>query len=388
MIDGYPEDLMAENDGLRSEVALLRDRLEETQQTLEAIRNCEVDSLVLNGPEGPRIFSLQGADHSYRVLVEAMNEGAVTLNDEGVILYCNSHFARLLDAPLERTMGRPIVELVPERSRDALRSLLARAADADVRAEVSLCHEAGTEIPVYLSISLMMVEGRRRYCVIATDMREQKQIEAQRAAAFKERETLLKEIHHRVKNNLQVISSLFYLQGERTEHQGLRELLDVSRCRIQSIALIHEMLYASDDLGHIDFQAYLRALMNMLIALNGVRGPQIAIEIEARDIILDIDRAIPCALITNELVSNALRYAFPAGLRGKIRIAAIDPAPGWVSLVVSDTGVGMPADYDVASAKTLGIQLVRNLTKQLRGSLVLEQAEGTRFEVRFPVPLP
>ena len=217
------------------------------------------------------------------------------------------------------------------------------------------------------------------------DITEQKQLEEERARTLKERETLLKEIHHRVKNNLQVVSSLFYLQRQRTEQEALRTLLDESRNRIQSIALIHEKLYQSEHLASIDFGDYLQDLTSRLTSAIGAQSPQARIEIHAGEVFLDIEKAIPCALIANELVSNALKHAFPGGRRGEIHITVGWEAPGLVQLVVSDTGVGFPVDLDFKNTTTLGMQLVCSLTTQLRGTVTLSRDGGTRFAIQFAV---
>lgn len=218
------------------------------------------------------------------------------------------------------------------------------------------------------------------------DITERKRMEEERARTLQEKETLLKEVHHRVKNNLQVLSSLFYLQRQRTAEEPLRTLLDESRNRIQSIALIHEKLYQSERLAWIDFGDYLKDLTSRLRSAIGAQSPKARISIQADKTFLDIERAIPCALIVNELVSNSLKHAFPGGRSGEIRITVGLVAPDLLELAVSDTGIGFPADLDFKNTKTLGMKLVCSLTNQLRGTVKLSRDGGTRFEIRFSVP--
>ncbi|HEY6098951.1 MAG TPA: ATP-binding protein [Anaeromyxobacter sp.] len=162
---------------LRAENDELRLRLEEAEQALEAIRTGQVDSLVVDGPLGARIYSLDSAIHSYRVLVEAMSEGAAALGDGGAIAYCNGRFGTLVGAPLERVMGTPLREWIPERFRPSVESMLQRAGAADVRQELALAGRDGEEIPVYLSMTALRDEGEKVYCVVVTDLREQKRSE-------------------------------------------------------------------------------------------------------------------------------------------------------------------------------------------------------------------
>jgi PAS domain S-box-containing protein len=168
------KDLPSDAERLRSEVEELRLRLEEAEQALEAIRTGQVESLVVEGPNGPRIFSLEGADHSYRVLVEAMNEGAATLSEDGTILYCNARFAQMLDAEIERVMGGMIAWFLPERSRNGFEALLRAADGHESRGELELLGHNGQVVPAYLSVSVISDGEKHRFCLVATDLRTQK----------------------------------------------------------------------------------------------------------------------------------------------------------------------------------------------------------------------
>ena len=170
-------DLQSENDRLRTELEEFRIRAEEAEQALEAIRTGQVESLVVEGPSGTSIFSLESADNSYRVLVEAMNEGAATLGEDGTILYCNNRFAEMLDAPLERVMGSPIHRFLPERSRLAFDALVRDADSGESRGEIELSRQSGQKLPAYLSASAIHDESSRRLCLVATDLRVQKRNE-------------------------------------------------------------------------------------------------------------------------------------------------------------------------------------------------------------------
>jgi PAS domain S-box-containing protein len=181
---------------LRAENEALRLRAEEAEQSLEAIRTGEVESLVVEGPDGPRIFTLEGASHSYRVLVESMNEGAVTSTEAGIILYCNARFAQMLGQPLQKVIGSSLRGHIPEASRAAFDDLLERARQSAAREELPLRTSDGQEIPAYLSASSIVDGGRRVLCIVATDLREQKRNEATAAAerAARESEERLRQI--------------------------------------------------------------------------------------------------------------------------------------------------------------------------------------------------
>jgi two-component sensor histidine kinase len=213
---------------------------------------------------------------------------------------------------------------------------------------------------------------------------EQKIIES-----LKEKEVLLREVHHRVKNNMQVISSLLNLQSEYVKDSQYIGMFHDSRNRIRSMALIHEKLYQSEDLTNIDFNDYISSLSTGLFMSHGMDADRMQLIIDAGRINLGIDLAIPCGLIINELVTNSLKHAFPDGRKGKIEIILEekgDEADGLreYRLKVSDNGVGIPEDVDLESAKTLGLHLVTTLVEhQLQGIIELKRAEGTSFNIYF-----
>jgi two-component sensor histidine kinase len=202
-------------------------------------------------------------------------------------------------------------------------------------------------------------------------------------ASLQEKEVLLQEIHHRVKNNLQVISSLLNLQANRLEEPRALDALRDSRSRVRSMALVHEKLYQSPDLARIDFADYTRALTRSLFSSYQAHPQGIAVRSQIDDVFLSIDRAIPCGLILSELVSNALKHAFPDGRSGEITIG-LHVQEGNKVLTVADNGVGLPAEIDVQHRGSLGLQLVNTLTTQLDGTLTLDREGGTTFKVTFP----
>ena len=213
------------------------------------------------------------------------------------------------------------------------------------------------------------------------------QIEEEIRKTLKEKEMLLKEIHHRVKNNLQVISSLLRLQARNTQDRKTQEMFQESQNRIQSMALIHEKLHRSRDLNKIDFAEYIRDLANDLVHLFRTHSGLVALEVDAADgVSLGIDAAIPCGLIVNELISNSLKHAFPDGMDGKIRVEIHSRPDREMTMVVGDNGVGFPKDMDFRNTETLGMQLVNSLTAQLGGRIELHVNGGTEFKITFTAP--
>ncbi len=217
----------------------------------------------------------------------------------------------------------------------------------------------------------------------AQDITARKQAEEQVKTSLREKEVLLKEIHHRVKNNLQVISSLFRLQSRYTDDRHALEMFRESQDRVQSMALVHQKLYQSADLARIDFAEYLRSLTTSLLRSYQIDHQSITLTIMVDDLFLDIDQAIPCGLIINELVSNSLKYAFPDNRTGEIRIELRRTVDHQLMLMVHDNGIGLPPDIDLTTNKTLGLQLASTLTNQLGGSITIDRHGGTTFMILF-----
>lgn len=219
---------------------------------------------------------------------------------------------------------------------------------------------------------------------IQMDITKRRLVEEQLRASLLEKELLLKEIHHRVKNNLQIVSSLLSLQSESTDDQSTVAQFQDSQARIRSMALIHERLYRSNDLAHIDFAKYLSELAEALIKTYRRHKQSITLNVTAGGVILDIDTAIPCGLIVNELLSNALKHAFPGGRSGEIRVEMSRITDASFQIVVWDSGVGISDEIDCLHPATLGLQLVNNLTHQLDGTIEFSNRAGAYVAICFP----
>ncbi len=213
-------------------------------------------------------------------------------------------------------------------------------------------------------------------------MAERKQADEQVRRSLKEKEVMLKEIHHRVKNNMQVIYSLLNLQAKGSADTAVRVILEESRDRVNSMALVHEKLYQSKNMASIDFKEYLQSLV--LGIASTFKRHDVLVSVEMDSLALDVNVGIPCGLIVNELVSNSLKYAFPDGRTGAIKLGINKNSEGNHVLTVQDNGVGFPAEVDFRNTMSLGLKLVNVLTGQICGTIELLQAEGARFTITFP----
>jgi PAS domain S-box-containing protein len=224
------------------------------------------------------------------------------------------------------------------------------------------------------------------YLAIKQDITEQKIIDEKLRHSLKEKEVMLREIHHRVKNNLQIISSMLKLQSGYTDDPVASEYLKISQNRVKTMALIHQQLYRSDDLGGINFEEYMKILIKNLFDAYGIKTADISTEIRSKNILLGIDKAIPCGLIINELVSNSLKHAFTHSSKGIIKIEMQEHNNEYL-MTISDNGSGIPENIDYRNTQTLGMQLVMTLIDQLDGKINLENKAGSKFILTFPVGL-
>ena len=234
---------------------------------------------------------------------------------------------------------------------------------------------------IYLSIRAFEVGGGLG--IVFADITEQKQAEEQIQRDLKEKTTLLQEIHHRVKNNLQIISSLLNLQSNKIENQSCLFALQVSMRRINSMALIHEKLYRSENLSSINFTDYIKSLTQHLLKSYDNKGKHIELKFSLDKIFLGIDSAIPCGLILNELITNSLKHAFLKDRKGKISISFTRSKDKTYTLRVSDNGVGIPESIDYMHSDSLGLTLIRTLADQIEGEAIFENKNGTVCTLNF-----
>jgi two-component sensor histidine kinase len=204
-------------------------------------------------------------------------------------------------------------------------------------------------------------------------------------ASLEEKELLLKEVHHRVKNNMQVISSIFSLQSQYVQDPQILAILTESRNRISSMALIHEKFYQCNNFVKIDFAEYIQSLTRNLFTSYDADSSLIQLILNISDVTLSIDSAIPCGLLANELVSNCLKHAFPDGKKGEIAIALSTHSNTYVTLMVRDSGIGLPSDFTLEKNTSLGLRLVKVLTRQLSGQLEMYNDGGTVVRMTFPI---
>jgi PAS domain S-box-containing protein len=326
---------------------------------------------------------LQTSEETARALLNAMTEAAFLMDLDGTIISANEEFCRRLHVSMEDATGIYSFDLLPPevaaRRKQIVEELISTGTPVQFDDVRNGRYIQNSIYPIFNSQG-----GIEKLAVFGFDMTEQKKAEEKIRASLKEKEILLKEIHHRVKNNMQIVSSLLNLQSRYVTDDKIIHILQECQNRIRSMALVHEKLYHSEDLSKINSISYVETLIKDVLRTFGEGTAHININLEIDNVFLDIDIAIPCGLIINELLSNAYKHAFSDRKEGTIGISLHMNKDGQYELQVSDDGIGIPPTIDLETAESLGLQLVNILVKnQLKGTMKMERSSGTHYTIIF-----
>ncbi|GLS04897.1 hypothetical protein GCM10007860_20450 [Chitiniphilus shinanonensis] len=331
--------------------------------------------------------ALRLSEQRFRQVVENAPDGLAMVDEQGQILLVNAGIERMFLYRRDQLIGRNVMVLMPERYRAAHPALMAgfmrepSARDMAGRRELFALRSDGSEFPVEIGLNPVSSEGGMRVLATIVDVTRRKADQAELERALAEKTALLQEVHHRVKNNLQVISSLLSLQSRSASDEARRALAE-SQSRVKAMALIHQLLYERHDFSQVDIGLYLKRLCRLLQDTQHKHGAPVTLHLAVQhDVALDLQRAVPCGLLINELVTNAYKHAFPAGRAGRIEVQ-LALGPDGARLVVGDDGIGLPDDIEQGGG-SLGFQLIPLLVDQLGGQLAIERGDGTRFVVTF-----
>jgi two-component sensor histidine kinase/CheY-like chemotaxis protein len=316
--------------------------------------------------------------------------------DEALLALIAEEFAVIvLDVRMPEVSGYELAQLIKQRKRTQHIPILFLTAYYSEDDDVLQGYGAGAVDYLSKPVNPLILKSKvavfvdlfRKTRALATMNRAMEvEIEErlkQLKASLHEKDILLKEVHHRVKNNLQVISSLIDLQAERLTDPAMRTLFRDTRDRVRSMALVHEKLYQSADLAHTELGAYIRNVMKELFLAHGEVSSKVTLQLQLEPVLLPVDMAIPCGLILNELATNSLKHAFVGREHGTIEIQLTSVRNESVHLRFRDDGWGLPAGLKLDAAESLGLRLIRMLSKQLRGEVKTHSGEGTTFELHF-----
>lgn len=394
--DGIPIQMLGtalditEQKKLQEEISRYYQRLEETvsERTAELrLINERLQQEILDRIKAEK--TLVDAELKFRSLVEYSLAGIYIVQDNKFV-YLNPKFEKIFGYRHGELIGKDISSIIPDESLSLVEENIRKRLQGEIQS-IQYSYRARRKDGIIIDVETLgaVMEYRGRRAIIGTllDISERKLAEDRIMKSLKEKELLLQEIHHRVKNNLQIIISLLKLQSKSLYDDRDLEIFNKSRARVETMALIHENLYRSSDLANIDIGTYLTNLTLHLLQVYGIESELVEIRLTSDGLKLSIDTAIPCGLLVNELVSNSLKYAFPnlqSAEKGQ-NVISIDirKYDGNIILTVGDNGIGLPGDLDVKNTKTMGMQLIMTLVNQLEGKLEIVGGLGTTYKITF-----
>lgn len=315
------------------------------------------------------------AEEKFQALLESAPDAKVIVNEQGLIQIVNSQTEAVFGYPREELLGQPVEKLIPRRYHTRhLQHRTGYFSAPEARPmgpgqELYGLRKNGEEFPIEIRLSPLQTEDGLLISSAIRDITQRKAVEEQLRKSLEEKETLLHEIHHRVKNNLAVIGSTFYLQSTYVEDEKAMEILQNCQDRVRSMALVHDRLYHSGNFSAVDFGEYTRELCTDLFSNYAVNPDRIQLSIDIDSIDVGLNQAVPCALILNELVSNSLKHAFPDDHQGVLRIQMRNQNTGGLQLTVADNGIGMPDAPVSSDTGSFGMRLLRTLTRQVDGTI-------------------
>ena len=331
--------------------------------------------------------TLRESEHRVRTLFDNVADGILLADIENNKFYFgNKMICQMLGYSMKEIKNLGILDIHPKKDLPYVVKQFEEQAKKRIQLarDIPMKRKDGSIFYADINSSPITLGEKTYLTGIFRDITERKRAEEQLKASLKEKEVLLQEVHHRVKNNMQIISSLFNLQAGHIKDKQAYEIFKSSQNRVRSMALIHERLYQSKDLAKVDFTEYAQSLTGHLFSSYGINPEAIKSKLKIKDVFLDINTAIPCALIINELVSNSLKHGFPGSKKGEIKIIIHPLNKNEIVLIVSDNGVGIPKEVDFKNTETLGLHLVSILVKdQLHGDIKLDRTRGTTFHIRF-----
>lgn len=365
---------------------------------IQITKSSEQESSELHTNEADRemlVRELRERKEVFERFFESAPDAILVTDSQGLITDINQQAKLMFGFEREELVGKPIEMLIPEylgKEHQLHREKYIAAPKTRPMGQglelYAQCQD-GRQYPVDITLSPLHAAGQTRVLASVRDITEHKLAEEKIRESLREKEVLLREVHHRVKNNLAIICSLFYLESTYAKDEHTAQVFRESESRVHSMALVHESLYGSKSLSRIDFSEYAKALATDILSSygNGERAARsVQLKSELQPVIMSIDLAVPCGLILNELISNAFKHGFANASNGEITVALLASRDGKCLLRVDDNGAGIPPDLDVNTKKSLGLRLVRSLTKQIHGSFDLVRTEpGTSARVQFPI---
>jgi len=337
--------------------------------------------------------ALQASEERFRSLVESTSDWIWEVDQKGVYTYVSPQIRNLLGYAPEEVIGKTPFDLMPADEAHRISEIFKSIAlnQESIRNLENINRHKDGHLVVLETSGVPFYDSHGDlggYRGIDRDITERKVFEERLEVSLREKETLLRELYHRTKNNMQVISNLIDLQAAAVEDEHTLKLFKETQNRIKTMALVHEKLYQSKDLSNLNLKDYINDLANAVLGSYQLRGDKVSLTVDVDAVSVAIDTATPCGLIINELMSNSLKHAFPGERRGAVSLVLHQSEEGEIDLRFSDNGIGLPEGFDIRNTRSLGLTLVRNLSvTQLKGTIDVRADHPTEFHIRFREPL-
>ncbi|WP_048190322.1 PAS domain S-box protein [Methanobacterium sp. SMA-27] len=332
-------------------------------------------------------IALKKSEERFRTFAESATDGIVTTDDNGNILFFNKILKQIFGYSTDELSGKSLTMLMPAKFRKGYLNELENYKSSGKHrllgktVQTTGLRKDGKIFPFEMSLSAWKSNKTTYFSAIIRDITERKQAESEIKKSIVEKENLLREIHYRVKNNMHIISSLLNLQIQHVHEEESEKVLKDTQGRLDTMAMVHKNLYESSSFTKLNFKDYVEKLVFEILSSHRVNSGTIETELDIEDIEMNMETAIPCGLIINELVTNSVKHAFPE-LKGTIRIE-LKSFQDELELIVADNGIGLPKNIHLKITETIGLQLVYSLVNQLNGKLKLDMSNGTEFKITF-----
>ena len=360
----------------------------EAQRLVHELRVHQIELEMQNEELREARAEIEAGLERYTDLYDFAPVGYLSLTPDGVILRSNLNGSFLLGTERARLVGMRFGQFLNPEDKGVFSALLKQVFLSGGKQTCQCAVQCAEGGPLWVQIAATRSENWQECRVVLSDISERKRDEATIQAALLEKETLLRELYHRTKNNMQVIDAMLSMQRTRISDPAARlAMLEIGE-KIQGMALVHEMLYQAKNLRQIDLKSYIDKLIQLLQGEVETLSSRLVFELDLDSLPVPVEIAMPCGLLLNELISNTLKHAFPGHAVGTVRVRLRRESTDWVLLEVADNGVGLPPGFDARASTSLGIQTLLALTElQMRGEITFLSPPGTTIQVRFRAPL-
>jgi two-component sensor histidine kinase/PAS domain-containing protein len=373
----------------------LEEQKERSKEILRAELAEEANKILAQEIENRKLVETKLKDQILRTqaILESSSETLMlSIDTDFFFLNFNSHFKNYFSHQTGRKIGdkeaflayfSSVFDPIKLRYISIILSQVKQGKSHQVELNIRSVHHTSVWLEIFINPIFNEKGSVQEIAFVFHDITSKKENEIELLQSLKEKEVLLKEVHHRVKNNLQIISSILNLQSNYVQDEKLLEVLDESRSRVRSMSLIHENLYRTSNFASINFSEYIQELAQNLVASYRLKSDlRVELSFNMDTVDLNLDVAIPCGLVLNEIITNTMKYAFPAKKVGEIAISLEEDANN-IRLTVADNGIGLPTNYDYLHSETLGMQLILTLVEQVDGSLEIENLNGLKYLITF-----